>query len=1446
MRLFFSAMRLLPLWLFRSLALSLCFWLGISYSFSQAEINVKLSPGHTALAQFLRSGDGSQALSKSIPQNLSSTYSFLSTLNTAKGIQANQAKSFQNGSEVSQLFTLQFDNSTSLNNLLRQLKQSGTFVFAEENRRVQLNHIPTEIIPTDDSLASQWHHTYIRSFAAWEYTKGSPNIKVGVIDTGLDYEHPEFSGQYLVNMLEDANGNGTFEPWSTTETRNGKSGDFDGIDNDNNGFIDDVSGYDFTDQPRNPVGGDYLFPDPDPTDDNNHGTMVSGVIFAKHDNVFGGAGIAPECKLLPIRAFGPSGAGEDDDIARSIIYAADQGVQILNFSFGDIYPSLMVHEAIKYAYAKGIVMVSSAGNARGDDLHYPSGFDEVISVSASAADLSSGREFLFPLSSYGLTVDLCAPGAGIFTPVPLDTTKTVNEAFTRTQGTSFSAPMVTGAIALLFSLDGVKTPQQTRGVLVSSADDLSDPGWDHLTGAGRLNILRALEVVGASHVELSSPINDSGSSKDTVYVMGTILDPEFEQYHIEYQIGIEDENPWVSIISDQKYQTSEDTLALWNLSGLPEGDFTLRLRVDKSNGFTNEDRIRFVRDKSAPVTEIIRASRAWDNEERKTLIIFRSSDQAYHTLNYRLQGTSVYKQEVFDRTTRNGEFLLGKNVLSPGSYEFFIEARNLAGLVSQSPVQTFTFQPAFIAQSGFTELEYKLPNGRFLPQTYDTDKDMLKEVVMNVYDERLSFGQLKVFEFTGNEFVEKDSLTDFRRILIPKGVEDSDGDGLLELLCSVNDSTYLLEQESEGGNFRTEIWSTEGERKFSANFGDTDGDGQLDILLRDSKDFFVFKGNNGNFSEVAKLENVTQDFEGPGFARALVEDFDQDGKPEILFGDNDADFMIYEHSGGNSYELAFADTSYLANENAEVYFEKGDFDNDGKVEFFIAIHTSDLENADKEFDTPHWVLRIFKATANNTYEVIWEDVIFDIDSKTYNALSAGNLDTDPELEIVFSTFPKTYVLDYKAGEFKMDAFIFGSIGTHHIIADFNGNGVNELGLGISDSTYFFEKDFLYTGPAPVFSLEGEVLGPDRIKLDWLNSPGAVGYEVWQVPDWPNSSVASVFSPVVNNNFISQDLSPDVPVLYVLRTIGATDTSGFGRALLLTPHQRPVVDSLSAITDNQVAVYFSQPIRDRQEDKSKFLLEGSIPPVSITQSGDKANRLILGFRDTFKEGWNGLDIDSTFRDRGEAAINGNRNLSFFYEKKAESSLILSSWEATGDKTAFLQFNLPPTELSALDSSNYAIEPVGSIASVAWGNAEKTAVIVTIKDARLGALGYPISLTLSNICTAENICTDDAGNTATFSSNKEDLSEVFVYPNPARKHEFFDGVRFANLTQQAYIEIFTVSGRFVNKLEETDGDGGYEWDLRDKGKQRIKPGIYVYRVSTDIEGVEDFVGKLSVVE
>ncbi|MEO1450514.1 MAG: S8 family serine peptidase, partial [Bacteroidota bacterium] len=488
---------------------------------AQVEFNVQVRESAGDLRDWWEQQERLDPTRDAIPAGLRARYTFLVRTRLIKALATGQAR---RDPEIRGLYTLRMADGDA-RQMRTLLENSGAFEFVEPNRTVQLDWHPQDATPpNDDSIAAQWYHPFVRTFEAWETTRGRRQIKIGIIDTGLDYDHPEFEGQVAINSAEDANGNGRFDPWPSTEARNGVMGDFDGIDNDNNGFADDVIGYDFTDQPRSAVGGDILFPDPDPLDDNNHGTLVAGVIGAKPDNSFGGTGLAPGCEMVVLRAFSSQGDGEDDDIARAIIYGADNGVQVLNLSFGDNVPSNTTHAAIRYAYSKGVIMVASAGNGTGDEIHYPSGYDEVISVSASAADIETGREFLWPLSSFGVTVDLCAPGSGILTTTIRDTLAdgTV-EAFTRTQGTSFSAPMVASAAGLLLSERSYMTPQQVRGILTSSTDDISTEGWDHLTGAGRLNMERALSIIGTSNVQLLSPQNDGGSRGDSVWITGTVL-----------------------------------------------------------------------------------------------------------------------------------------------------------------------------------------------------------------------------------------------------------------------------------------------------------------------------------------------------------------------------------------------------------------------------------------------------------------------------------------------------------------------------------------------------------------------------------------------------------------------------------------------------------------------------------------------------------------------------------------------------------------------------------------------------------------------------------------------------------------------------------------------------------------------------------------------------------
>lgn len=1418
----------------RVLVFSLLTWM---YGFSlqaQTELNVKINSDHSSLISFFKTHQNPQLLSVE-RNNLKTAYPFIEKVQAVRAL-TNAAEP----TAVSQIFTLKFDSQNEYE-LLQSLLQTGVFEFAEPNNTVKVDAVKE--IPNDDSLNVQWHHPLINTFAAWDITKGSASVKIGVIDTGLDYNHPEYTGQLYINMPEDRNQNGTFEPWDKDEIRDGKSGDFDGTDQDGNGYEDDVIGYDFTDTPRAPKAGDYLFPDADPQDEQFHGTFVSGIISARENNQIGGAGIAPGCKLLTLKAFGSDGSGEDDDIARAIVYAAENNVNVLNLSFGDAYPSMIMREAIRYANSKGVIIVASAGNGTGDDLHYPSGFDEVISVSATTEN--DGDEYLWQLSSYGWTVALAAPGSGIFSTTLRDTVEGVWTEYITASGTSASAPMVSAAAALLLSQRPFLSPQHVRGILCNGADDIMNAGWDHYTGAGRLNILQSLKTVGSTNVQIHSPGNDEGSNQDEVYITGTVLEPEMKQYSLEYQQGTEGEGDWITITENQNFQVAGDTLVKWNLTGLAEGDYTLRLKVEKTNGFTVEDRVRFVRDKSAPEISINAASPILDNQERKYFIAFRSSDRGLHTLYFRKAGAVQYQQLKADKYTRSGEFLIGKPLIEAGNYEYYIATVNEAGLLGQSTLMSFQHEPELIEMSGIKQLKYSLPMGGFLPDPTDFDGDGLKEAVLSVYDDRLSYGKIHFYEYSLSGFVDTDSLT-FKNILIPKSLSDSDNDGLLDLLCSVNDTSYIVSQ-SGANSFPAQVtWTQNGGGKYASRFADLNNDGTDELLMKDFKDYYALKRNGNQFNLWAELADNTPDYEGSIAPRALVWDFDGDGKKEIVFGDYDGDFVIYEFNGIDGFAQVYADSLEWLFKSGE-YLAQGDFDGDGQQEFFVATHPlPGLRNADNEYDPLVTHLRIFKSTADNTWEKVWEDYLYDIDTDQYNAATAGNIDSDAADELIFTTFPRTYLLEYKDGKYQFTWFYYGSLATHHIIGDFNNNGVAEFGVGRGDSTLMFEKDFLYTGPQQVTTLEGIVSGPDKTHLTWQQVPDAASYDIYR-QEYGTGGNAVKIGNTTQAFFTDNTVTSNQWYLYGILSVNPVLTpseSGFSNIVALRPHPKNRIDSVKVIISNQLQVFFSEKMTDRPEDIPFFVLDGQNAPVSIAATN--GNTLVLAFNQDFENGQHVLRIDTALLDMDSGRLNPADTVqTFVFLQEDDRTVYLTHWEVSNEKQGVLYFNLP-MKPEVLDVNHYQVFPFGEIEKLEWEGIDGKGVRFTLTEPVLGPVGYSLSVTVTGVSATDNTAIREGeGNTATFSKNAVDMSGIYVYPNPKviSANTMYEGIYFAGLPQTAQITIYTLSGRKVNVIEETDGNGGVHWDLKDETGSRIPSGVYLYKAES---GSGSFTGKFSVVD
>ncbi len=329
----------------------------------------------------------------------------------------------------------------------------------------------------DPARTQQWYLDAIGAPEAWDITTGRSSVLVAVLDTGIDLDHEDIVGNLWTNPNEIA-GNGT--------------------DDDQNGYIDDIHGWDFVDNDNDPTPTVFSEADFDVA---THGTLIAGEIGAVGNNGFGVTGLAWDVSLLPVRMLGEDGSGTGNNAAAAIQYAVEQGAKVINLSFAGNEPNTALENAVRDAYEQGVVVVAALGNdGRNVDLDpvYPACLrttdeDWVIGVTA-LTEQNLGADF----TNYGaICADLGAPGTSI---IGLSYQDDVIAGFESSydglwSGTSMASPLVAGAAALLFSEYPTLSAGDVRNILKLSVDPVRATGFPSGgLGAGRLNVLRALEI----------------------------------------------------------------------------------------------------------------------------------------------------------------------------------------------------------------------------------------------------------------------------------------------------------------------------------------------------------------------------------------------------------------------------------------------------------------------------------------------------------------------------------------------------------------------------------------------------------------------------------------------------------------------------------------------------------------------------------------------------------------------------------------------------------------------------------------------------------------------------------------------------------------------------------------------------------------------------------------
>ncbi|MFX1344020.1 MAG: S8 family serine peptidase [Promethearchaeota archaeon] len=307
-----------------------------------------------------------------------------------------------------------------IDEFMLESKAISGIAFVEPNFYMEI-----DFEPNDEHYADyQWDLPLIGMESAWEYEIGSHDVIVAVVDTGIDYTHPDLSANYL-------------------------SLGYDWVNNDN-----------------------------DPNDDHYHGTHCAGTIAAIINNAIGIAGMA-NVSVFAEKSFNSIGSGSTSDSSSAIMHAVDMGADIISCSWGGTSYSSTLVEAIEYATENDVIVIAAAGNSNSNSLHYPAAYPGVVAVSAT-----DENDIKASFSNYGDWIDVAAPGVDIASTVPYEIK---GGYYMLASGTSMAAPHVSGLAALLMSAFPTYSANQIETLIYDSALDLGDAGFDDYYGHGRID-----------------------------------------------------------------------------------------------------------------------------------------------------------------------------------------------------------------------------------------------------------------------------------------------------------------------------------------------------------------------------------------------------------------------------------------------------------------------------------------------------------------------------------------------------------------------------------------------------------------------------------------------------------------------------------------------------------------------------------------------------------------------------------------------------------------------------------------------------------------------------------------------------------------------------------------------------------------------------------------------
>jgi subtilisin family serine protease len=1347
---------------------------------------------------------------------------------------------------------VRLDEDVLPDHAMEQYRRSSIVEYVVRNHAYMIGAIE----PAADSLESvQWGLQKIRARDGWSVERGNRDVIIGIVDTGVDYLHPDLAQNVWTNSAEDLNNNGKFDPWPSSE-----GGDLNEQDDDGNGYIDDIVGWDFADAPELPGSGDYTERDNDPMDQGpySHGTHVAGIACAAADNTIGIAGVAPGCRIMALRAgFGPTGYLQEDDVSSAIVYAVQNGASVINMSWGDTVVSPVIQDVLAYAHAHGCVLVASAGNSSSSLTHYPSGYDQTIAVGNT-----DSHDRLVGSSNFGPTIDVVAPGDTIWST-------TIGGDYGKLSGTSMSAPHVSALAALVKSHHPEFLNEEIRFALHVGAVDLGESGRDDFYGGGRIDVPGSLSLDRSLEVQIELPATDSSISENTP-IIGTVAGLLLHDWEVSYS-----ESPPSSaarmIVHNYGTQVIQDTLALWNIEEIPEGEYLLQVRARDANGDKIERATPVRIDRSPPVVSPVSIVPVLEGSNWQFLIEFATDDISLAAVHLRPSGTDEpFQTYPLRYETTKHRWLIGPDNVGTGRWEFYVSSRNRSGLESiednSGGYYTVSISAVLDTRLSFVEVIDGLPPGYVVPQATDFDGDGRLEVVIgeSVPSEigllESTLGQMRIFEVGPSWGIEEVTADEMK--MYPLSAGDIDQDGLWEIL-----GTYTATLPSDSSLvFSYYGWEPPSENQFPSRIGwgdstntlavgaadaDNDGWGEVYSIAQDIFPHMAIvvkeASANNSFSTIDTLWSPLDNWASFVLRGMTAGDFDGDGDKEVVFCDSEGSFVGFELAGNNRFRSWWTGSSSYGEEACSQALAAADLDGDATTELVSMVRLDEGLNLEHNFDARRWGISAFRHDGTDL-SMFWEAALYGVITETgMNGLGVGDLDGDGDEEVVVCAYPDLYAFDYDGGGDSLQVVWYceGASTVEVLVADLDGSsggrtGHNELLISFNDRSSIFSSAGFAAGPLPPAFIEAHPISDTEVMIRWSLVSGADSYRVYR------GSTEDTLLPIAvlpSAEYLDQGLTTDITYWYAASTIDSSMMPVEGilsSVVSATPNLPPTIIAGWHEEPYHVFLEFSESLDDPSaKEPGHYRLEPGpyVPSSAVLTHGDSG--VLLAF-ESFPEdsGSYVLSVDGV-RDRTGVRVRSGESIDILIRRT--DSFYLSSVEYLGEGRMALRFNNPPDSL--LSTANFAIEPHVNVQEVIrTGDSNEEIELRVDTPSRFD--GTLHTLTVNDLKDIYgNELRQGSGSMAVFYFYPDDLSRLVVAPNPAIVDGSPEVVRFLGVPAGAHIRLYDLWGRLVSELTEKEADGVVEWDGRTKHGTEAPAAAYIYHLASS---TEERVGKLVIVK